>query len=101
MEAAEFREDLFYRFNTFTIAAPLRERARHPGVATTSAGGGQGQQEGGPALTGSAGPAQALPWLGNLRELENVIERAGRARLDAPGGGRTPPLYMQEGSQFA
>jgi PAS domain S-box-containing protein len=79
VEAGEFREDLYFRLNVFPIASvPLRERiedvpllARHfllracqkfnkPGVRIPPA-----QLE----------VLKRYPWPGNIRELENVIER--------------------------
>jgi two-component system response regulator AtoC len=75
-----FREDLFYRINTFTIEMPpLRERHEdilpladfflrrfafeaRKGVVTFS--------------PGAAALFTAYPWPGNVRELKNVIERA-------------------------
>ncbi len=75
-----FREDLFYRINVIPIRLPaLRERvedipllAEHfvPRFAT----------EMGKTITGISGAAlaclQAYGWPGNIRELENAIERA-------------------------
>nr|WP_255777366.1 sigma 54-interacting transcriptional regulator [Halomonas desiderata] len=79
VEAGEFREDLYFRLNVFPIASvPLRQRiedvpllARHfllracqkfnrPGVRIPPA-----QLE----------VLKRYPWPGNIRELENVIER--------------------------
>jgi two-component system response regulator FlrC len=77
--AGRFREDLYYRLNVFPLApAPLRERqadivplAMHILAAHTSPGNRI------PALHPDA--AQLLlihPWYGNVRELENVMQRA-------------------------
>jgi DNA-binding NtrC family response regulator len=87
-----FREDLFYRLNVFPITVPpLRERtgdvpllARHFVKAAA-------QRNGLPAPTISdAAIAELLarPWKGNVRELENVIERATLL-----AGGRTIELH--------
>jgi two-component system response regulator FlrC len=77
--AGRFREDLYYRLNVFPLApAPLRERradivplAMHILAAHTPPGSRI------PALHPDA--AQCLlthPWHGNVRELENVMQRA-------------------------
>ncbi|WP_447973796.1 sigma-54-dependent transcriptional regulator [Nitrospira sp. Kam-Ns4a] len=80
VELGRFREDLFYRLNVFPIALPpLRERpedipllARHF-VAACAARNGLAA----PALSEAALAALAMrPWRGNVRELENVMERA-------------------------
>jgi DNA-binding NtrC family response regulator len=75
-----FREDLFYRLNVFPITVPpLRERsgdvpllARHFVKAAA-----QRNALPVPALSdGAIAELMARPWKGNVRELENVIERA-------------------------
>ncbi len=77
--AGRFREDLFFRLNVIPIQlAPLRDRredvlplARHF-LARDNA-------EAGRRLTFSPEAEAALsahPWRGNVRELENVVERA-------------------------
>ena len=77
--AGEFREDLYYRLNVFSITLPpLRERpedieviARHFLNAESTADG--------PTRTFSADAVAALHlhrWPGNVRELKNVVERA-------------------------
>jgi DNA-binding NtrC family response regulator len=80
VEQGRFREDLYYRLNVFPITVPpLRERAvdipllaRHF-AAQSAARNGLPQ----PALSGGAiAHLQRLPWKGNVRELENVMERA-------------------------
>jgi DNA-binding NtrC family response regulator len=80
IEADTFREDLFFRLNTFEISLPpLRERkedigplARHLlGRYSARRGGGEAEitPEAIEALT-------AHDWPGNIRELANAIERA-------------------------
>ena len=80
VEQKRFREDLYYRLNVFPITIPpLRERtgdipmlARHFAAAAASRNG-MGQ----PVLSESAvAHLQRLSWKGNVRELENVMERA-------------------------
>ena len=75
-----FREDLFYRINVIPIALPpLRERredipllAEHFLAKYTEQ---MGKNDRGHLARG-AGAADAHDWPGNIRELENVIERA-------------------------
>jgi transcriptional regulator with PAS, ATPase and Fis domain len=97
-----FREDLFYRLNVFPVTVPpLRERpgdipllARH--FLRSSA-----QRNGltAPTLSDRAiADLQQRPWKGNVRELENVMERAilvaagGAVDVDhlLPGDGVVP-----------
>lgn len=97
--AGKFREDLYYRLNVFPIQVPpLRERmddipllAKH--FVELSA---RDLKCAKPRLT-RAGITrlQNYDWLGNIRELRNVIERAvilargGALEFDLPSG--TPP----------
>jgi DNA-binding NtrC family response regulator len=80
IEAEQFREDLFFRINTFEIhLPPLRERkadiaplARHMLTRYAS-------RRGGPEAVLSPEAIAALTahdWPGNIRELANAIERA-------------------------
>lgn len=80
VEQNRFREDLYYRLNVFPVTLPpLRERladipmlARHFAAAAASRNGLPL-----PALSEAAlAHLQRLPWKGNIRELENVMERA-------------------------
>ena len=80
VEAGRFREDLFYRLHVFPITVPpLRDRPQDiPGLVAhfvqTSAARNQ------KAVTGVSAETEQLLmrriWKGNVRELENVIERA-------------------------
>ena len=80
MEAGEFRRDLFYRFNTFTITLPpLRERIEdipvlayhflHKAEAKVNKKVDRFAPE-------ALDMMKRYSWPGNLRELENSIERA-------------------------
>ena len=75
-----FREDLFYRLNVFPLVIPpLRERREDiPPLAQHFLGKYAAEvRKGTMALSGEAGELlQKFPWKGNVRELENVIERA-------------------------
>jgi transcriptional regulator with GAF, ATPase, and Fis domain len=76
----KFREDLFYRLNVFPVLLPpLRERTDDiPLLVQCFVGKFAARM--GKAVTGvAAGTMELLvayPWPGNIRELENVIERA-------------------------
>jgi transcriptional regulator with GAF, ATPase, and Fis domain len=78
--AGEFRQDLFYRFNTFTITLPpLRERAEDiPVLAHHFLR--KAENKVNKRVDRFSPEALDLmkhyPWPGNLRELENSIERA-------------------------
>jgi DNA-binding NtrC family response regulator len=108
-----FREDLFYRLNVFPVSVPpLRERvgdipllARH--FLRVSA------QRNGltmPTLSERVlADLQSRPWKGNVRELENVMERAilvaGGAAVDVnhllPSDGTVlPPETLPAGSML-
>lgn len=80
VENGKFREDLFYRLNVFTIEVPaLRERAEDILVVAQFLIG-KLNQELGTNFTTMEDSVIALfqqyPWQGNIRELENVLERA-------------------------
>jgi transcriptional regulator with PAS, ATPase and Fis domain len=78
--AGQFREDLFYRLDVFTVHLPApRERGddvlllADPFVRTLGARMGKGE----PGLSRDAREVLlAHPWPGNIRELANAIERA-------------------------
>jgi len=80
MRAGEFREDLYYRLNVVTIRLPpLRERGGDVGLlAQFFLKKYSGQM--GKRIRGLAPGAQSLlaryHWPGNIRELENTMERA-------------------------
>lgn len=79
IEAGEFREDLYYRLNVFTIELPpLRKRVEDiPELATHFASYYAGKQN--KFLRMSKEALRLLmkhSWKGNTRELRNVLERA-------------------------
>ncbi len=83
VKCGAFREDLFYRINVIELHAPsLRERAQDiPQLAEHALQRlcKQAQQAGTPPPTLSAAAIDTLaryPFPGNVRELENILERA-------------------------
>jgi formate hydrogenlyase transcriptional activator len=109
MRAGRFREDLWFRLNVFPICIPpLRERtgdipalvqhfierkAQDLKLADT------------PRLApGAIEQLMAYPWPGNIRELENVIERAmilsegGQIRIDLSGHASVEPQSETAGA---
>lgn len=75
-----FREDLFYRLNVFPVSVPpLRERSGDIPLLARHFLRASAQRNGitSPTLTDRAvADLQSRTWKGNVRELENVIERA-------------------------
>ncbi len=88
VEQGRFREDLYYRLNVFPITVPpLRERAIDiPLLAKHFAA--QSTLRNGLTLATVSEAAlehlQRLAWKGNVRELENVMERAVLLAGDGP-----------------
>jgi two-component system response regulator FlrC len=86
VQAGRFREDLYYRINVFPLnIPPLRERprdilplARHLLARAAEAPGGRALDLAPEAESGLT----AYTWRGNIRELENVLQRA---MILAPG----------------
>lgn len=80
VETGRFREDLFYRLNVFPVTLPpLRDRIQDiPALALHFVGTSAARNQ--RAVTGISPEAEQLllrrAWKGNVRELENVIERA-------------------------
>jgi DNA-binding NtrC family response regulator len=107
VEAGRFREDLFYRLNVFPIVLPpLRERSEDVPVLAAHLLEKHARAQG-RSVEGFTPEALAAltgyPFPGNVRELENVIERAvavcAGSRVDVTdlppdlrggGGGRVP-----------
>ncbi len=80
VDARLFREDLFYRLNVFPITIPpLRERRDDiPALAASFLNKYSAEVRKGPLTISdeAMGILMKAPWRGNVRELENVIERA-------------------------
>jgi len=76
----KFREDLYYRLNVFPISiAPLRERKQHLETIALHLAGVISRRLGkAPKVVPDESLAEmrGYHWPGNIRELENVIERA-------------------------
>jgi DNA-binding NtrC family response regulator len=91
IQKGTFREDLFYRLNVVPIELPpLRERREDIPLLITHFIDSFSNENGKPAIHLTDGAIDRLCsayWRGNVRELENVIERAvilaGGATLDA------------------
>ncbi|HXG04932.1 MAG TPA: sigma 54-interacting transcriptional regulator [Candidatus Binatia bacterium] len=100
MQRGEFREDLFYRFNAFTITLPpLRERVEDvPVLAYHFLRKAQAKVN----KKVERISAEALDllkryaWPGNLRELENIIERAVVLAAERSIEPEHLPLHLQE-----
>ena len=87
----QFREDLFYRVNVLKITVPpLRDRVSDiPRLAqffvAKHGRAGKGAEPRAPRLSqGALARLVAYPWPGNIRELENEIERMLVLAGDAP-----------------
>ena len=80
VNAGTFRQDLFYRLNVFPIAVPpLRERAEDIPLLVEYFVGryAKGAAKNiGRIAKHTLEQLQAYPWPGNIRELQNVVERA-------------------------
>src|SRR5215470_1729013 len=104
LQQNEFRDDLFYRFNTFTIMLPpLRERVEDLPVLAYHF---LRKAEAKVNKKVERISAEALdrlnryPWPGNLRELENIIERAVVLARDRSIEPEHLPLHLQESRGF-
>ncbi len=104
--AGRFREDLYYRLAVFLLKIPpLRERVEDIPLLAEKAAARIGRRLGrvfAPLTPECAARLKAYPWPGNIRELENVIERAavtardnhlnlGRALPELPALAGLPP----------
>src|SRR5437899_12101390 len=98
MQRAEFREDLFYRFNAFIITLPgLRERVEDLPVLAYHV---LRKAEAKVNKKVERISAEALDllkrysWPGNLRELENIVERAVVLACDRAIEAAHLPLHL-------
>lgn len=103
VQAGRFREDLYYRLNVFPLHLPaLRERPRDivPLARRVLARSAEGAAERQHALSESAiSCLTTYTWRGNIRELENVIQRA---IILAPGDTIEPEhLCLPQGASAA
>ncbi|MEN9579458.1 MAG: hypothetical protein RJA70_2467 [Pseudomonadota bacterium] len=100
VEAGRFREDLYYRLNVIALTAPpLRSRREDVPLLVDHFLGVYCEKNGRPRL---AVPAEVLtklldyPWPGNVRQLQNVIERAAvLCRADTLSLGDLPDAVAQ------
>jgi two-component system response regulator FlrC len=101
--AGRFREDLYYRLNVFPLRiAPLRERPRDIVPLARHLLGRLAPTTGRHGLSLSKQAEERLTgytWPGNIRELENVIQRA---MIIAPGNViEAEHLYLPEAAKIA
>lgn len=102
VRAGRFREDLYFRLNVFPIeSAPLRQRTDDIALLAQHFLGRVCRQLNRPEPSlrlADIQRLQAYSWPGNIRELENLIERAviispgTRLRLDLPSDAPAEPL---------
>lgn len=102
VKSGSFREDLYYRLNVVRIhIPPLRERLEDlDGLVTTLVR--RAAERAGQQVTVSPEVLNAMrshPWRGNVRELENALERA--AVLSRDGVIRLEDLLLNPGSNGA
>ena len=106
MQARRFREDLYFRLNVIPIEVPpLRERLEDISQLAAHFVNLASQQLKRPVARLTQANLLALQgydWPGNIRELQNIIERAvilsqgERLQFDVPDAGRRPPITAPE-----
>ncbi len=100
LQRGDVREDLFYRFNTFTITLPpLRERVEDIPVLAYHVLRKAEAKVNKKVDRISAAALDLLnryAWPGNLRELENIVERAVVLTTDRTVEPAHLPLHVQE-----
>ncbi|WP_025565777.1 sigma 54-interacting transcriptional regulator [Psychromonas sp. SP041] len=104
-----FREDLFFRLNVFPIHSPaLRERAGDIALLAMHFLQRESQKYGATLVKlkkSSLKQIEEYLWPGNIRELQNVIERAvitavnGVAELNLPNGNNATPDIFEDYTQ--
>ncbi|MCP4379377.1 MAG: AAA domain-containing protein, partial [bacterium] len=112
VDARRFREDLYYRLNVFPIeVAPLRERKEDIAILAEHFLKVTCRKMNRPVLeltSEATGRMQRYDWPGNIRELQNVIERAvitannGLLRIELPSqaaNALTPTSSGQGGTE--
>jgi len=101
IRAGTFREDLFYRINTFTITLPpLRERIEDiPFLAEyfLQRARSKVNKRVGSISSQAVALLKNYSWPGNLRELENIIERAVVLTSSLVIDAEHLPLHVQDG----
>jgi two-component system response regulator AtoC len=104
-EAGRFREDLYYRLNVIPLhLPPLRERVEDIPVLARHFLGQVAAQLGRPTPTLSPealSALQAYPWPGNIRELENLIERTVVMGRSERIGAEDLPGELRQGESAA
>ncbi|MEX5214316.1 MAG: sigma-54 dependent transcriptional regulator [Nitrospiraceae bacterium] len=94
VEQGRFREDLYYRLNVFPVTLPpLRERRADIAVLARHFVQQAAARNGVPVPLLSEAAAEELTrrnWRGNIRELENAVERA----VLLTGGGVIDPMHL-------
>ncbi|HEY3066872.1 MAG TPA: sigma 54-interacting transcriptional regulator [Methylomirabilota bacterium] len=100
LQRGEFRDDLFYRFNTFTITLPpLRDRVEDIPILAyhflrkAEAKVNKKVERISPEALDFL---KRYAWPGNLRELENIVERAVVLASERTIEARHLPLHVQE-----
>ena len=116
VKAGRFREDLYYRLNVITLELPpLRERAGDIPLLAEHFLERQRKELGRPGMRFSSEALAVLaayPFPGNVRQLENIVERAATladgdvlslASLPPSSAGRAPPapVAAREGCPWA
>ena len=106
--AGRFRSDLYFRLNVFPIhLVPLRERVEDIPLLVThflESPGRKGSPQQRRIRAGDMERLQAYDWPGNIRELQNVLERAlilsrdGRLDFDLPQARPTPAAARRDGA---
>ena len=100
LTAGEFREDLFYRFNAFTVVLPpLRERSEDIPVLAyhfLRKAEAKVNKKVDRFSPDALDLLRRYGWPGNLRELENIIERAVVLSSSQQVEVGHLPLYMQD-----